>query len=140
MELRTATISSPPKHAEYGKISAERAAVLIVEDEAIIRMNAVDIVEDAGYIALEASNANDALVILRSRRDIAAVFTDVVISGSRSGLRLAHAISRRWPPIHLIVTSGLALQSEVPPGARFVRKPYENPHVVALLHELFDGT
>jgi len=62
------------------------------------------------------------------------------MSGSPSGLKLAHAIRRRWPPIHLIVTSGLPAPLELPPGAHFVRKPYENARVVALLHELFDGT
>lgn len=132
--------STPTKRARYGKTPAAGAAVLIVEDEALIRMNAVQMVEDAGYTALEASNADDAIVILKQRRDIGAVFTDVNMCGSKSGLKLAHAIRRRWPPIHLIVTSGLPTKLVLPPGAHFVGKPYENARVIALLHELFDGT
>jgi two-component system, response regulator PdtaR len=110
---------------------------LIVEDEALIRMNAARMVEDAGYLALEASGAEEAIALLKQRPDIGAVFTDVSMSGSRSGLDLAHAIRKRWPPIHLIVTSGFPAQLELPPGAHFVRKPYENTRIIALLHELF---
>ena len=130
---------TPKTHARYGKATAGGAVVLIVEDEALIRMNAVQMVEDAGYTALEAANADDAVVILKRRQDVGAVFTDVNMSGTRSGLRLAHAIHRRWPPIHLIVTSGCADGLDMPSGAHFIRKPYENVRVVALLHELFDG-
>jgi CheY-like chemotaxis protein len=128
------------KCSKYGKTSANCAAVLVVDDEALIRMNAVQMIEDAGYIALEASNADDAITILKRHRNIGAVFTDINMSGSRSGLKLAHVIRRGWPPIHLIVTSGLLAKLELPLGARFVHKPYENARVIALLHELFDGT
>jgi CheY-like chemotaxis protein len=134
------TTATPTKRARYDKISARNGAILIVEDEALIRMNAVQMVEDAGYIALEASNADDAITILKRRPDIGAVFTDINMSGSICGLKLAHAIRLHWPPIHLIVTSGLPAEMELPLGAHFVRKPYENARVIALLHELFDGT
>ena len=140
MTLSLPTAATPIKWARYGKVPADNAAVLIVEDEALIRMNAVQMIEDAGYIALEASNAADAIEILARRRDIGAVFTDINMRGSRSGLVLAHAIRDRWPPIYLIVTSGLPAEQELPLGAHFVRKPYENARVIALLHELFDGT
>jgi len=133
------TSATQTKRARHGKIAADSAVVLIVEDEALIRMNAVQMMEDAGYIALEAANADDAVAILKRRGDIRAVFTDVKMSGSMCGLKLAHAIRRRWPPIHLIVTSGFPVESELPPGSRFLRKPYENSRVVDLLHELFDA-
>jgi two-component system, response regulator PdtaR len=129
--------AAQPKRARHGKTAADSAVVLIVENEALIRMNAVQMVEDAGYVALEASNADDAVAIMKQRGDIRAVFTDVKMSGSMCGLKLAHAIRRHWPPIHLIVTSGLPVELELPPGSRFLRKPYENSRVVDLLHELF---
>lgn len=53
------------------------AKVLVVEDEMMLRMRAVDIVEDAGFTPLEAVNADDALVILESRSDIDLLFTDI---------------------------------------------------------------
>ncbi len=134
------TGATPTSRVRYSKISANSAAVLIVENEVLIRMNAVQMVEDAGYVALEASNADEAIAILKRRQDVGAVFTDINMSGSICGLKLAHAIRLRWPPIHLILTSGLPAEMELPPGAHFVRKPYENARVIALLHELFDGT
>lgn len=133
------TIATQTKRAHYGNESANSGVVLIVENEALIRMNAVQMVEDAGYTVLEASNADDAVEILKHREDIGAVFTDINMSGSICGLKLAHAIRRRWPPIHLIVTSGLPAQSELPVGSRFLRKPYDNSSVISLLHELFDA-
>jgi two-component system, response regulator PdtaR len=137
--LSTAATPATNRRSRYGKASPDVAVVLIVENEALIRMNAVQMVEDAGYSALEASSADDAIEILDRRRDVGAVFTDIIMSGSRSGLKLAHAIRLRWPPVHLIVTSGLPAELEMPSGAHFIRKPYENARVIALLHKFFDS-
>lgn len=117
----------------------EKAVVLIVEDEALIRMNAVSILEDAGYTVLEACSADEAILILESRSDIRAVFTDINMTGSMDGLKLAHAIRGRWPPIHILVTSSLltVTEAELPLKGRFIRKPYDNAHVVAIFEELF---
>ena len=113
--------------------------VLIVENEALIRMSAVHMVEDAGYAAVDARNADEAIGILERRGDIGAIFSDIRMSGSMDGLKLAHAVRGRWPPIHLILTSGM----EVPDGAklpvrgRFIRKPYTPEQIAAALKELF---
>ena len=117
----------------------EQPVVLVVEDEALIRMNALLMIEEAGYAAVEACNADEAIVILEGRSDICAVFTDVRMSGSMDGLNLAHAIRERWPPIHLIVTSGANNSSEwqLPANARFIRKPYKAEQLIATLQELF---
>jgi two-component system, response regulator PdtaR len=128
--------TSSARCSAFGK-AACGASILIVEDEALIRMNAVKMIGDAGYTTREASNADDAIAILNNRPEMGAVFTDINMSGSICGLKLARAIRDRWPPIHLIVTSGLCAENELP-GAYFVRKPYENARVIALLHELFD--
>jgi CheY-like chemotaxis protein len=118
----------------------DNALVLVVEDEALIRMSAVQMVEDAGFMAAEACNADEAIKILESRPDIRAVFTDINMSGSMDGWRLAHAIRGRWPPIHLIVTSGLYTPAEgqMPTKGLFLRKPYSAEEVTAALRELFD--
>jgi CheY-like chemotaxis protein len=111
--------------------------VLVVDDEALIRISAVHIVEEAGFSTLEASNADDAIKLLEERPDIRAVFTDISMSGSMDGFKLAHAIRERWPPIHLIVTSGLKLPDKLPVKGRFIPKPYSAEQVAAALHELF---
>jgi CheY-like chemotaxis protein len=120
-------------------VGMDNPIVLVVEDEFFIRMNAVQMLEDAGYATLEASNADEAILLLEGRADIRAVFTDINMSGSMDGLKLAHAIRGRWPPIHLIVTSGLQMltEAELPSKGRFIGKPYNNAHVVSMFRELF---
>lgn len=86
-----------------------RAVVLVVDDSALIRMGAVDLVQCAGYEALEAQDADEAIRILESRDDIDLVFTDVQMPGTMDGIKLAHYIRNRWPPVKLIVASGQAI-------------------------------
>ena len=67
------------------------AVVLVVEDEMLLRMRAVDMVEEAGFTSVEAVDADQAVAILESRSDIALLFTDIQMPGSMDGLKLAHA-------------------------------------------------
>jgi CheY-like chemotaxis protein len=112
--------------------------VLIVEDEPLLRLMAVDVVEDAGFSAVEASDADEAIRILESRTDITIVFTDIDMPGSMDGLRLAAAVRDRWPPIQIIVTSGYAqlVDTDLPRGAVFFRKPYDIEKVTAQLQAM----
>jgi CheY-like chemotaxis protein len=116
----------------------EKAVILVVEDEALIRMGGVQMLEDAGFAVVEACNAHQAMEILNYRTDIRAVFTDVNMPGSWDGMRLARMIRGRWPPIHLIVTSGLLSPGtdDLPPGGRFIRKPYDSAQVIGTIREL----
>ena len=82
------------------------AVVLIVEDEMVLRMRAVDMVEDAGYTPLEAVDAAEAVVILESRSDVALMCTDIQMPGLMDGIGLAHAVHKRWPTIKILVVSG----------------------------------
>jgi two-component sensor histidine kinase len=99
--------------------------VLVVEDEMILRMRAIDIVEDAGFNPVEAVNADQAISILESRSDISLLFTDIQMPGSIDGLRLAHAVHERWPSVKIILVSGQVKPSETetPEGSRFFGKP-----------------
>jgi len=100
--------------------------VLVVEDSPIIRMGAVDLVLSAGYEALEACDADEAIRILESRSDIDLVFTDVQMPGTMDGIKLSHYIRERWPPVKLILASGNAIleESSLPTGSGFFAKPY----------------
>jgi len=112
--------------------------VLVVESETLIRMSAIHMMEDAGFAAVDACNADEAITILERRSDIRAVFTDIHMSGSMNGLGLAHEVRARWPAIHLIVASGRdASNEEMPANGRFIRKPYAAEQVTAVLRELF---
>ena len=112
--------------------------VLVVEDEALIRMDIVDCLEEAGFAVLEAGNADEALEILESRMDIRLVLTDVDMPGSMDGLRLAAAIRDRWPPVQIIVTSGHVTPQahQLPAGSRFFHKPYDRPTIAQAVREL----
>ena len=112
--------------------------VLVVEDEMLLRMRAVDMVNDAGYISVEAVDADEALVILQSRSDIALLFTDVQMPGSMNGLQLARAVHERWPPIKIILASGqLKLStSDIPRDSRFFGKPLKSDEMIAQMREM----
>jgi len=99
--------------------------VLVVEDEMILRMRAVDIVEDAGFRPIEAINADEAISVLESRSDISLLLTDIQMPGSIDGLKLAHAVHERWPSIKIILVSGHVKPSEAerPADSRFFGKP-----------------
>ena len=103
-----------------------KSTVLVVEDDAFIRMMAVDIIENAGFETVEAVDADRAIEILCVRKDIRIVFTDIDMPGSMDGMKLARAIRDRWPPIELILTSGLIRprSSDLPKRAVFLPKPY----------------
>jgi len=112
--------------------------VLIVEDELLIRMEAVHGIGEEGYLVYEAGNADEAIQVLERHEEIRLIFTDVNMPGSMNGLQLAHYVWSRWPPVKIIVTSGLTKvqQEDLPPGALFVGKPYHPIHVAGRLREL----
>lgn len=116
----------------------DKTVVLVVEDEALIRMDARHMIEDAGYAVVEACDADEAITALVTRSDIRAVFTDISMPGSMSGWQLAHTVRRRWPPIHLIVTSGLQAPTDppMPADARFIAKPYGFKQLASALWNL----
>ena len=116
-----------------------RLVVLVVEDEPLLLIDAVDLVTEAGFEAIGVKNADEAIRVLESRDDIRIVFTDVNMPGSMDGIRLAHAVRNRWPPIEIIVTSGLTLanvQELLPERGVFFPKPYTPAQVASALHRL----
>src|ERR1700712_3304323 len=118
--------------------SAVPRSVLVVEDEMLLRMRAIDIVEDAGFVAVEAVNADDSLVILESRSDIELLFTDIQMPGSMDGLKLAYAVHERWPSIKIILVSGqLKLtDGDKPVDSRFFGKPLDVKHMIAEMQDM----
>ena len=113
--------------------------VLVVEDEPLLRLNAVAMLEDAGYATLQAGSADTAIEQLEANDAIRAVFTDVDLPGGMNGIRLAAVIRDRWPPVGLIVTSGhVAVEdSELPERGQFLAKPYsywQLTHAMETLH------
>jgi CheY-like chemotaxis protein len=117
------------------------AAVLVVEDDALVRMVACELVEEAGFVAVEARDADQAVAILERREDIRLVFTDVHMPGSMDGVMLSRLVRDRWPPIHLMVTSGKAIlhEGQLPHGTVFFGKPYEGGLLVETMRRILLG-
>ena len=120
----------------------KKPVILVVEDHPLIRLSALDIVNTAGFAGIGAENADDAIRILEARADIRLVFTDVEMPGTMDGVKLAHYIRNRWPPVHLVVVSGKAVlaESHLPAGSRFFSKPYNENAIVEELHRLLSTT
>ena len=112
--------------AEVAQSSKNKNIVLVVEDEALVRMNSAEMIRDLGFEVIEATDADHAVSLLESNPDIRIVFTDIQMPGSMDGLRLAAVVRDRWPPIALLITSGQLHppSTDMPAGARFLPKPY----------------
>jgi two-component sensor histidine kinase/FixJ family two-component response regulator len=112
--------------------------VLIVEDEMVLRMRAVDIVEDAGFLAVEAVSADEAIQVLETRDDISLLFTDIQMPGSMDGLKLAYAVHTRWPHIKIILVSGevAVTDADKPTDSRFFPKPLEIQQMILELQQM----
>jgi CheY-like chemotaxis protein len=122
-------------------LSAQRSVVLVVEDDFFIRMNATQMIEAAGFNVVEAANSDEAIAILEVRLDITVVFTDIQMPGWMDGLKLAAAIRGRWPPIHIVATSGFVgvRKDDLPNGGRFLPKPYSPAQIIGALREFSDS-
>ena len=116
--------------------------MLIVEDEFLLRMDAVDMIAGAGFEVVEAANADEAIEILETRGDVTVVFTDIQMPGSMDGLKLARAVRGRWPPIKIVATSGHldVREIDLPKGGRFLPKPYSPLQVTGVLREVMGGS
>ena len=115
--------------------------VLIVEDDFLLRMDAMQMIEEAGFEVLEAANADEAIAILEARSDIQVIFTDIDMpGGSMDGLKLAHAVRGRWPPIRIVTTSGhfAVTQDQLPAGGTFIPKPYDFQTVTSTIRGLME--
>ncbi len=107
--------------------------VLVVEDEPLLRMAAVDILEDAGFLVEQAGSGGEALRVLKAVPDMHVLFTDIHMPGEPDGLALAHQTTKDYPIMGIVIVSGRAvpLPQEMPLGALFLPKPYEAHHVVS---------
>jgi len=114
--------------------------ILVVEDEALIRMILVDELEDAGFEVIEAENADAAVMELTRYPDIGAVVTDVRMPGSIDGLGLAVWMREHRSAVPIIITSGFstppdtdAINSAI---VKIVAKPYKPQEVASWLEEI----
>jgi CheY-like chemotaxis protein len=108
------------------------AAILVVEDEPLLSLDISEALRDKGYEAIAVTNADDAIKALEFRNDMHTIFTDIDRPGSMDGLKLAAAVRDRWPPVNIIVTTGMKVprRDEMPARSLFIAKPYRNAEVL----------
>jgi CheY-like chemotaxis protein len=114
--------------------AARAGSILVVEDEALLRMMAVDMFEDAGFTVFEAKNGAEGARVLADNDSIGGLFTDVEMPGDVSGFELARMAHQLHPSVAIMVVSGRAAPRahDLPPGAKFVGKPYDTQVVVGM--------
>jgi two-component system, response regulator PdtaR len=125
-----------------GKPTDLLPVILIVDDEPILRMLAVEVAEEAGFEVLEAADADEAVALWETHPDVALLFTDINMPGSMDGLKLALAVRDRWPSIKILVVSGRVQpqQSDLPSNSCFLEKPYRAEAMIAELRSLVGRT
>ncbi len=99
--------------------------ILVVEDEGLINWMVTEELRRAGYDAISAYTADEAITILEGRDDISVVFTDI-------------AVRNRWPPVRIIVTSGKRHPGAdmLPKQSLFLPKPYAMENLLQSVRSL----
>ena len=120
-----------------------RTVIVVVEDDAMNRLLAVDALERAGFDVADFMGASDAVAFIELMpQRIAAVVSDVQIPGEQDGIDLVCAVRDRWPEIAVLVTSGRfgALgPDDLPSRLRFLPKPWTAKNLMAAVGELLRG-
>lgn len=118
---------------------ADAPFALVVDDNAVILMDAADILERVGFQPLMANDGDEAMRHLEERgANIALLFTDVDMPGSLNGFELARHVAERWPEVGILVASGHVTPGEgdMPDGSLFVGKPFSSGVVYDRVHEI----
>lgn len=112
---------------------------LIVDDNFLIRMEAMEILEQAGFQVFDVEHSDAALELLEARHaEISLLFTDVQMPGKLDGFALARSVAAAWPHISIVVASGHVKPEPgmMPDKARFTGKPFSASMVHAHLQEI----
>jgi signal transduction histidine kinase/CheY-like chemotaxis protein/PAS domain-containing protein len=118
--------------------------VLVIDDEPIVRMLIVDVLEEAGYAALEAGEGAGGLKVLQSDVRIDLLITDVGLPGGMNGRQVADAARVLRPDLKVLFITGYAENAVVgnghlDPGMEVITKPFSTVALSAKIREMIDG-
>jgi two-component system, response regulator PdtaR len=115
-----------------------RSTVLVVDDEALVRLDIVESLNAAGYATQDASCAEEAIQMLEQDPGIRVVFTDIQMPGSMDGLTLSHYVRKRWPPTAIVIVSGKSniAPDDLPMDADFLAKPFSGLELTRILNKV----
>ena len=100
--------------------------ILVIDDEPIVRLDAREILEDAGYVVTEAASADAAMPLLSDGGTVEAILTDIDMPGTLDGLQLARIVDGLMPEVAIVIMSGheLPRREDLPLKSTFVAKPF----------------
>jgi CheY-like chemotaxis protein len=106
-------------------LEQDATTILVAEDEVLVRLDVSECLRAKGYNVLEASNAEEAIQILKSGQAVSLVFTDVRMPGALDGLDLARYVRTHHPEVPVLITSGHLPADEMPEElGQLIAKPY----------------
>ena len=118
--------------------------ILVVEDDPMVRQYVIAQLVELGYCAVSATNADEALVLIAQGTVFDLLFTDVIMSGSKSGRELADEVLQRWPDVKVLFTSGYSQSAiihngRLDPGVLLLAKPYRRSDLARMIRVALDG-
>lgn len=119
-------------------VSRGKPKLLVVEDDGLIRLDLVDLLQEAGFDVIDAAHAEAALVLLETTSDVTALLTDIDMPGAINGIELARTVHQRWPDCRIVVISGRyhPAADVLPPATRFLIKPVSERRIEKVLKEM----
>jgi PAS domain S-box-containing protein len=120
-----------------------REAILVVEDDALVRSYVITQLRSLGYATEAASDATSALQLIDSGRRFDLLFTDVIMPGGMNGRQLAEAVRARRPSIRVLYTSGytenvVVHQGRLDPSVALLTKPYRKVDLARRIRDVLD--
>ena len=125
------------EHVRLGQAAKSNHAVLIVEDEVLVRLMMGEELRSAGYDVIEAATADEALDALAHIAGVSLVITDIRMPGSMDGLRFARLVRSEYPATRIVLTSGNFPNVAIDHDGFFL-KPYEPRKMIDHIKTLFD--
>ncbi|KQY75212.1 response regulator [Brevundimonas sp. Root1423] len=130
---------SAPAASRDRPVEEARASILMVEDNADVRLMGATLLEDAGFEVHQAADADEAMAMVMEGLGFDLLFTDIVMPGAMDGLALAAEVRRLQPGVPVLLTTGWGDRADHRGGLDLIGKPYRAPELTQRIHALLDG-
>jgi len=125
-------------------IEGGHEAILVVEDDTLVRRYVVTQIESLGYTTLEAGNAAEALAVIDNTSTVDLLFTDVIMPGSMNGRQLVDEALKRRPRLKTLFTSGytenaIVHHGRLDTGVLLLAKPYRKTDLARMIRTALDA-
>lgn len=126
-----------PAASPLPPLDEARASILMVEDNADVRLMGATLLEDAGFAVHQAGDADEALSMINEGLAFDLLFTDIVMPGAMDGVALAAEVRRLQPGAAVLLTTGWGDRAN-DHGLDLIGKPYRAPELTRKIHALLN--